>query len=251
MKQITSLINPDIKLVHQLHIKKGRQEQQRFIAEGLRTCSTLVESSVHLARLYVTEETHEKALEIFSKDKITVVSPIVMKKISLATTPSEFLGVFTIPKQPTFKQLGPGLVLAQISDPGNAGTLIRTAAAMSIKTIILIESVDPWNPKVVQATAGSIGFVNIFSWTWEELLANKGSLTLNALVVEGGKPLDEVDPKNALLVIGSEAHGLPHDWLEDCKEKITISMPGNVESLNAAVAGSIALYEVFGKSCKI
>ncbi len=122
------------------------------------------------------------------------------------------------------------------------GTLIRTAAAMNKKTIVCVESVDPWNPKVVQATAGAIGSVNIFCINWDELLLNKKNLSLCALVAINGKNPDTVNLQNSLIVVGNEAHGIPEQWIAACDTQITLPMPGKFESLNAAVAGSIALY---------
>lgn len=84
--------------------------------------------------------------------------------------------------------------------------------------------------------------VNIFQWDWAELLEKKGDIPLCALVVSDGRPPHKLHNVESLLVIGNEAHGLPQEWIDACEQKITLPMPGNVESLNAAVAGSIALY---------
>jgi TrmH family RNA methyltransferase len=113
---------------------------------------------------------------------------------------------------------------------------------MNKNTVVFIESVDAWNPKVVQASAGAIGQVNIFSLTWTELLQHKKNLNLCALVSSQGKNPSAINLRNALIIIGSEGHGIPQEWIDQCDERITIPMPGNFESLNAAVAGSIALY---------
>jgi TrmH family RNA methyltransferase len=173
-----------------------------------------------------------------------------MQKISHATTSSGLLAVFTIPDKPSLASIKPGLVLANLSDPGNAGTLMRTCAAMNVQCVVMVEGVDPWHPKVIQATAGTIAQLKIFQCTWQELVANKNNLTLHALTVSGGKAPEVIQANNALLVVGNEAHGLPEQWIADCDDAITIPMPGNTESLNAAVAGSIALYLTF-KNVKI
>ena len=107
---------------------------------------------------------------------------------------------------------------------------------------MIIEGVDPYSPKVVQASTGTIGMISLFQWSWQELLKNKGNLSLIALAVSGGKSPSEVTADNTLLVIGSEAHGIPKEWIEKCDDTLTLPMPGATESLNAAVAGSIALY---------
>ena len=174
-----------------------------------------------------------------------------MKKISSATTPSGILGIFKLPKQPAFKENKPGLVLAHIADPGNMGTLIRTAAALNVTTIICIQGADPWSPKVVQASAGTIGAVTIFRMTWDELITIKQSQPLCALVTpehSNAQPIETARCPNGLLVIGSEAHGLPKEYVASCDKKLTIFMPGAAESLNAAVAGSLAAYVIFKRS---
>jgi len=242
MKIITSRTNPEIKSVHELHQAKHRKTQQKFIAEGIRTCTTLQESGITLETIYVTEPLVQHAHIIAPKENVIVVSTSVMEKISTTTTPSGMLGVFEIPKLPTPAQLTSGIVLTHISNPGNMGTLIRSAAAMNANSVVIIEGVDPWSPKVIQASAGTIGYITIFQWSWENLLKHKESLNLIALVVKGGKQPHEVSFTNSLLVIGSEAHGIPSDWINDCDIQLTLPMPGKTESLNAAVAGSIALY---------
>jgi len=242
MKKITSRNNPLIKKIVALHQTKQRKTARQFIAEGTRTCSTLINAGYLPITLYVVDTMLDYAKKFIDKEKIIFVDATVMKKISTATTPSGLLGLFPIPPTPKLGQLAPGLVLAQINNPGNMGTLIRSAAAMNKTSIVIVEGVDPWSPKVIQATAGSIALINIFQFTWEELMHNKGSLRLCALVVFHGKKPHKIDLSNTLLVIGSEAQGIPQNWLNNCDEKLILPMPGIVESLNAAVAGSIALY---------
>ncbi len=124
------------------------------------------------------------------------------------------------------------------------GTLIRTCTAMDKKSVVVIEGVDPWNTKVIQASAGTIGNINIFQWSWQKLIAHKQQKNLNliGLVPHGGKTIHEVDAHQALFVIGSEADGIPSEWQQDCDALVSLAMPGDIESLNAGVAGSIALY---------
>jgi RNA methyltransferase, TrmH family len=249
MKQITSPLNPEIKHIIKLHQAKERKHYKQCIAEGFRTLSTLLEGNLKLLKLYVTEEHLQDALPLTTEDTITIVSEPVMKKISTATTPSGILGLFAIPPQPDLTHLKPGLVLAQISDPGNMGTLIRTAVACGTRTVVVIEGVDPWSAKVIQASAGTIGWVTLFEWDWNTLVQAKGTLRLCALVVERGEKPTNLDPLSSLLIVGNEAHGIPQDWLNDCDQLISLPMPGGTESLNAAIAGSIALYLTFVKLC--
>lgn len=247
MKSISSPTNPAIKNVLALHDSKGRRAQGRYIAEGLRVITTIMENGRKPVEVYVTETMIEQGQAIATPQKLTLVSVALMKKLSTAANPSGILAIFDIPAQRPSKQLTAGLVLANITDPGNMGTMIRTSVAMGVQSIVIVDGVDLWNPKVVQSTAGYISHTNIFTWSWKELMRNKGQLKLHALVVSGGDSLESITRKKSLLVVGSEANGIPQDWLDDADSQITIDMPGKAESLNAAIAGSIALYELFGK----
>lgn len=243
IKTITSLDNPLIKRVVQLHAVKYRDLLQQYIAEGFRTISTIIKAGGNLITLFVTEEYVYDAQQLTTDEKhIIIVSSSVLQKISTLKTPNGLLAVFAIPMQPSFNALTEGIVLAQITDPGNMGTLIRSATAMNKKTVICIEGVDPYNPKVVQASSGAIANIILFSMSWNALLEHKKNLHLCALLASGGNSPEEINLRNTLIVIGNESNGIPQEWIDQCDEKLTLPMPGNFESLNAAVAGSIALY---------
>jgi RNA methyltransferase, TrmH family len=241
MKTIISLQNLIIKAVSALHTSKGRHEQGCFIAQGQRVITTFLAQNYHLEHLFVTEKMLAIAEQLVPAGAITMVNTNVMNKISTVSTPSGMVAMFRMPVSRKIP-LTPGLVLANITDPGNMGTLIRTAAAMGFKTVITIEGCDPWSPKVVQASAGTLAYVSLVSCPWQELVTQKGTLSLCALAVDQGEAPEHLTLHNTLLVIGNEAHGLPQDWINQCEQRMTIPMPGNTESLNAAVAGSIALY---------
>lgn len=248
MKSLTSLTNPTVKKIQSLHSSKGRKEYRQFIGEGLRICATLIDSPIKLDQLYTTAAMEDQAKELAPEHKLTLVSNAVMEKISGSTTPSGLLGVFAIPDNNPKAQLKAGIALAQIADPGNMGTLIRSAVAMGAGSIVIIEGADVWSPKVVQASAGAIAYAPIYSMSWKELVANKKNLILSALVVDGGVAPETLNDGNKrIVVVGNEANGIPHDWLQDCEEQVTLAMPGGTESLNAAIAGSIAMYLILGK----
>lgn len=242
IKTIISPINPLIKHVVKLHSSKYRAQLQEFIAEGFRTISTIIKAGHPPITLFTVDEFLYDAQQLIDDEHIIVVTPSIMEKISTAQSPSGLLAIFRIPEQTSFDTLSSGVVLAQVTDPGNMGTLIRTAAAMNKKTVVCVETVDPWNPKVVQATAGAIGNVSIFRINWQDLMLNKKNIPLYALVPSEGKHPNNLNLHDALIVVGNESHGIPQEWIDQCDEKTTLPMPGNFESLNAAVAGSIALY---------
>lgn len=187
LRQISSHANPLVQQAVKLHSAKHRTFLQKFIAEGLRTISTLIDAGHKPLTLFVTEEVISTACKLTEESAIFQVSDDIMQKISTTKTPSGFVAIFAIPPRPSFDKLGAGIVFTCLQDPGNAGTLIRTAAAMNRKTVVFIESVDPWNPKVVQASTGAIGLVDIFCIPWKTLVEKKGSHKLHALTVADGK----------------------------------------------------------------
>lgn len=242
--RITSTSNAFVKFLHSLHDRKHREESGNFLAEGTRICGSLLASPLACEKLIVTEPLFPQAQEMVPEHLIVLVSNEVMRKISTATTPSGIVGLFKIPPQPAMHHLASGLVLANIMDPGNMGTLIRSAVAFNYQSIVIIGGVDPWNSKAVQASAGTIGNISLFTLSWDEFVAHAHSndYEISALVVRGG-----IDPrtcsfsKKQFFVVGGEAQGIPQPWIDQCTRSITLPMPGAAESLNAAVAGSLAL----------
>jgi len=240
MKKISSAQNEEIKHLINLQKRSYREEQGQFIVEGTRACTQLLQSYKAVA-FYMTPHYFEFQNIDIATDSITIVSQAIMNKISSTKTPSGICAIFTIPESKPLPTSGPGLILIETSDPGNMGTLIRTAAAMNVKEVILVGGVDPYNPKVIQSTAGCLTNVNIYQVTFEQLVAQK-ILEMCALVVKNGRLPNQINLKNKFLVVGNESHGLSNEQIAACNEKLTIPMPGQAESLNAAIAGSIGLY---------
>lgn len=244
-KKIISPDNALIKKALKFKNPRNRENLNRCLVEGFRAIETFLNSPYKLNRLYVTEKNLPWAQEHCPEQTIVVVSDQILQKISSSVSPSGIIGMFNIPEDRPLSELRSGIVLANLQDPGNVGTLIRTATALG-QSVVLIDGVNPYNQKVIQSTAGTLAQAHLFCTNWEELVKNKGSLRLSALVVEGGAPIQKIRDaqKQRLLVVGNEAHGLPLEWQNQCDEHITLPMPGKTESLNAAVAGSIALYMI-------
>lgn len=249
MKTISSVENLEIKQVVTLRTPTGRKKHQQFVVEGIRAIATFQFHQYQLTALYTTESMLPKAYSLLPNPQdreyyIRLVTNSVMRKISTAVTPSGILAVFRLPKPQDTIELSAGVALVNLQDPGNVGTLIRTAAALSAKTVVIVDGVDPWNPKVIQSSAGALASVNLLELNWPELVktAHAQKVSLCGLVVKNGKSPEEIDFTNTLLIIGNEAHGLSKELQKECDQLMTIPMPGGTESLNAAVAGSIALY---------
>lgn len=244
---ISSVHNDLVRTTVRLHESKGRDAQKAFLVEGARACTPFLEAGWKPVLFWVTTEHSVWALEQGVPESVLyIATEAVMQKISIAMTPSGVIGVFAQPNLTPSPQLEPGVVLANIRDPGNVGTLIRTARAFNFAAFV-VDGVDLFSPKVVQATAGALAQGHVFRLSWENLVkkALESQAHLCAMVVSGGTPLSALPAHPCrLLVVGNEAHGLPPAWVAACQEQTTIPMYGATESLNAGVAGAIALYEL-------
>jgi len=247
MDIITSLSNPLVKELVRLHTVKGRRLAQAFLAEGLRTCSTILSAGLELEQLYVTEKQLSAVQKIFPEEKIQLVSESVALKISQQYASSGIIGCFLMPKNVAQNIEGKALALDGISDPGNMGTIIRSAAAFGYKTIIILGGVDPWSSKVIQSSAGMLAYLTILEWDWPTLIQHRGHYTLCALMPTGGIPPASITTplEQIIVVIGSEAQGVDERYLEHCPLKMTIPMAAHSESLNAAIAGVLAMYALW------
>jgi len=246
MNIISSPTNPHIKMIASLKTKKGRDKHGLFMVEGTRAIMSFFTAGWQCTELILLGNTDNPFSEFTQQAKITYVTTPLMKKISATTTPSGLIALFDIPAQKPLVSK-PGIVLLDIRDPGNMGTLIRTAVAFNVQCII-IDGCDPFNPKVMQASAGALAQAYIVQTPWEELINMIQALTpskpmnLVALIPSGGTSPRKINLTNALLVVGNEAHGIPTNIVTQCNDLMTIKMPGSLESLNAAIAGAIGLY---------
>lgn len=238
---IQSLINPKIKHVVALQKKAYRDMHSQFIAQGATTYKTLLQAGLKLHSVFVTAKAYDEHHDILKSDTRFDVTDAIMEKISTTTTPTGIVAIFEIPESKD-NVTANSIVLHNIQDPGNLGTLIRTAAAMNVDTVVTMQGVDPYHPKVVQATAGTIGFINIVQTNWPAFYKKFKHIPMCALVVQDGQNFEQIDVKNCMLLIGNEGNGLPIEIVQACQYKLTIAMQGKTESLNAAVAGSIAMY---------
>ena len=172
--------------------------------------------------------------------RIVEVSGPVLEAISTTVEPQDPVGVIAIP-EPDGLETRRTVVAVEIGDPGNVGTLIRSAGALSWQ-IALIGGADPWSPKVLRASAGvQLSHPAIAVTSFEQLLA-VGLKPVAATVSGGRSPgsLEEAHP--IALLIGNESHGLPAAMVEQCVASLTIPIAEEVESLNAAVAGAVAMF---------
>ena len=196
------------------------------------------------------EEKSAGLLEQLDEDQLVLMRSDLFQRLAETKTPAGILAVLQALRTPLeeIQELN-SLVLIDVQDPGNVGTLIRSADAFAIKQVVLLgASASPWLNKTLRAAMGSIFHVNIFeekdTQAGLDLLRQKG-LKLLAMDTSGTNiRLIELGSTNYGLILGNEANGLPEQLLKQVEEVIRIDMPGSAESLNVAIAGAIALYEL-------
>ncbi len=249
MKNITSLTHSFTKEIVKLRDNaSARRTSGLCVVEGHRAISTFIEAGIKLTTLVWTDSYQQEIPEVAADVVKYMVSDEVMSKISSLQTPSGILAVAKIPVPKA--EITDGILLDNLQDPGNAGMLIRSAAACNQTTILKIGGVDVWSPKVVQASAGAVALVSIHQIGIHDLPRIKKSKKLIALVAHDGESFDTADLSNSILIVGNEGKGISAELLAISDMQVTLSMPGNTESLNAAAAGSIAMYVKYLKTRK-
>lgn len=248
---ITSSQNSKIKLVRALLGRaKERREANAFVVEGVRLVEEAVNSNWGFQFVLYTEDLSERGINLVKRleDKKIVVENIessLLQSLSETETPQGILAVLDdsrlpIPDSPNFI-----LIPDQIRDPGNLGTLIRTAAAAGVQAVFIPpETTDAIAPKVVRSGMGAHFRLPIHSMTWDDIREQTKELQIYLADMDG-KSCWETDFRQPLaLIIGGEADGASDEARKLASQKISILMSGNVESLNAGVAGSVLMFEV-------
>ena len=219
---ITSAANPRLKLVRRLRSAAQRRRLGLFVVEG----EDLVQAGL------------DAGLE--PEDVLTAgvdVEPKLLADVSELAHPARVVAVFRRNDPPTGEPRPVGLALWHVSDPGNVGTLIRTADAFGCFVALSSGCADPTSPKALRGSAGAIFRVPLLDF-------DDAPAPRVALVAEGGQPLGDVRlAEQVTFVLGAEREGLPSGVLERCDAAASIPMADGAESLNVAVAGAIALYE--------
>jgi len=226
-----------IKFIKSLSLKKKRIKEQLFIAEGEKVVSELLRSDFEIKNIYATKEWE------VSNDNITQISNAELQKISNLKSPNKVLAVVQFKNHKIIKHDGITLVLDEINDPGNLGTIIRICDWFGVKQIICSKNtVDIFNPKVVQSAMGSTFRVKVNYTDLVNYLSDITTPIYGAFM--DGKNLKEVKlPKSAHLVMGNEANGISAEINKLITDKVAIKNIGkSAESLNVAVATSILLH---------
>lgn len=242
-KYIISMVTKNqIKLITSLQQKKFRLVNELFFVEGQKGIQELLQSDFELYHLFETEPLFE-GIPTTKKTQLAVTD---LKKISALATPNNCLAVFKTPKSKPILEKGLLVALDDIRDPGNLGTIIRLCDWFGISQIVCShETVDVYNPKVVQATMGSISRVQVHYVDLEAFLS-KTQLPIFGTFMDGNNIYHESLPKEGIIVLGNEANGISEKVEKHTKHRIAIPRFGEnpqTESLNVATATAIVLSE--------
>ncbi|WP_158826463.1 TrmH family RNA methyltransferase [Mucilaginibacter lacusdianchii] len=248
------LSKSQVSLLKSLQQKKFRREHGLFVAEGFKSVAEFTASSYVIQTVYHTPAAGSKLYQLSKKINFQEITATELEKISSLTTPQEVLAVIHIPEWPALQQQQLRqkftLVLDGVQDPGNMGTIIRTADWFGIQNIICsIDTVDVYNPKVVQATMGSLSRVSVHYTDLTQLLPQL-NLPLYGALLDGENIYATDFGTEGLVVMGNEGNGLRTEIQQLIDKKITIPRIGQAESLNVAIATALFCSEINRKRLK-
>ena len=253
-KAISSKDNSLIKLVFALQKSaKSRRENGLFVLEGLRICDDASINGIQFDKLIVSESAkikYENEVEKFAENskECFTISDGLFKKISDTQSPQGIIAVAKIPANNTEIDLnGRYIALENLSDPSNLGAVSRTAEALGVSGIIISDnSCDPYSPKVLRASMGTLLRMPVIIFTdFANEIKNSGLNSYACVVDRDAKSISQIDFTNgSVLIIGNEANGITNATKSVSNALITIKMSGKAESLNAAIAASIAMWEM-------
>ena len=255
MQVITSKDNEIVKNIKKLKEKKYRDQENKFIVEGIKMIKEAILENADIDKIVICEECinngtiDKELLYEIAKEDCVYVTEKVFNTLTDVTNPQGILA--TINKQNSEENISYNedviVVLDGIQDPGNLGTILRTVDSVGLLQIILSEkTADPYNPKVVRSTMGAIYRVNIVrSNNVIETLKNmkKHKYEITATSLNTNKSIYDIDYSKKVIVIGNEANGVSNEVMNLADIKVKIPMLGKTESLNAAVATGVILYE--------
>jgi len=236
------ITNNEIKQVRQLHQKKYRAEQGRFIVEGVKPVEELLRSGIVVENLFYTSDS-VVSTDIPENISAQSCAPAQMERMSTLRTAPGVLAVAVIPRFERPKEITSWVIaLDKVSDPGNLGTILRIADWFGIHHVFASENVvEEFNPKVVQSSMGSVFRIAVHRVDLADWLQKIQSPDCPVIAADmQGDPLNSIDfPSRGVLVMGSESHGLSKEIKSHVSQLITITGKGKAESLNVAVATGI------------
>lgn len=241
MTVLRSTSNERLKQIRSLRSAKGRRATGQSLAEGPKLADAAARAEVLIDLLVLVEG--EESVPGLARDRandVVVVSADVLGSISDTRTPQSPIAVFSIPAL-SVPRTHDQVVLHSISDPGNVGAIIRTADALGWDVTLAGPTADPWSPKVIRSSAGSVFASRLARIDDIDALEELDVRTV-ASVVSGGTDPRRIGERPLAILVGSEAAGLPDAVVRRADQLVTIPMVGGTESLNAAVAAGLLMY---------
>ncbi len=259
---ITSESNPIVKHVKGLQNKKNRIKYNQFVIEGLRFLQEALQHQVSIEYILYSDGLKkikggdELFSEIEGKYNLYHLSDSLMEKLSETETPQGLMAVVNIPQIPLNQLTVDGniflVILDRVQDPGNMGTIIRTAEGAGVNAVLLTKgSVDPYNSKTLRATMGAVFHFPVIQLDNNEELIDflkQHQIQLIATHLDTTNTYDQINYKgNIALLIGNEANGIQDEFLNHADKTVKIPIVGKIESLNASVAAGILIYKALEK----
>jgi len=237
------------KYIKSLQLKKFRDREKLFIVEGRKSVMEFINSDLDLELLAGTEEFYQDNLKLTDKPNYFLVGEKELSGLGSLKKNNAAIGVFSKPEVSKPDPSGDGVWLALdgINDPGNLGTIIRTADWFGIQGVILNdESVDVYNPKVISASKGSLSRIKVYQHALPSFLKHYQHEVIAADMT--GTNLAKSEPlENGLIIMGNESHGISTEVASYITRRVTIPALGKAESLNVGVATGIVCYQLLAK----
>lgn len=240
-----AISNNKIKEIVKLHQKKYRDEFNLFIAEGTKAVEELINTNIEIKEIYTTKQTQL----VCQNAEIKIVDETTMKKISTTSSPCEILAIAKKQEinKNILKEARRIALFEKISDPGNLGTIIRSAAAFNLDAIILFDDcVELYSPKVIRSSTGNFFKTPIIHLSEIEDIKNSfpaHKIIATSLSNENNIKMSDIKEK-IIIMFGSEAKGLSHNLTQIADKNLKLNMREDVESLNLSVSASIIFYEL-------
>ena len=239
----------EIKLIKSLSSKKNRLKELLFIVEGEKMVNELLSSNYKIKKIYATKEWYENNFSKLDLIDFKKISYDELSKISSLKNPNNVFALVEMFSNELdyFNLSGTTLILDSINDPGNLGTIIRSCDWFNVRNIICSKNtVDIYNNKTIQSTMGSIFRVNVHYCNLTDFFVNINNKPQTFAATLNGRNLKNLkNNKDNFLIVGSESHGISDDLMKFVDEEVKIeNISGSGESLNAAIATSIILYQL-------
>lgn len=237
---IESISNNKIKLLRSLYTKKGREESGLFVVEGVNMVKD-IPAIVNIVYYFVSDNKVGllDSFSIHTEAEVIIVKEDLFVRISETINPSGLIAVCRIPTENDYHNANRMVILDGVRDPGNVGTIIRTAGAAGFDTVLLFDSADPYAPKCIRSTMGGIFRTTVCESSYDQF-DWKGDVYL--LDMDGVNIFDENPAECYAIVVGSEASGASEYFRTRADKTLSIPMENNTESLNAGVSASLSMY---------